>query len=323
MTFSTAVSLRRKDCPKIWYAVRHMQDNTDRLAQNDIGDKPISSWWSSLTCWVSSFQGEGKQSYACCLLFVALFIIDCSMLALLLQLGLFAYALVTPFPSLFYWQVDFHSVFSMTLCWVTTRGLLIYLSVSQVRRINTRQVQLLSTYLSFLCNLCFSNGHQGIGLQPQAPSSAFPLMMFLLAIYQSLTFHSSSLLSYIIIIQTPFLAFSRTTFFPCRRPSSTQKQCWWLSTSISCQSGSTAGFCHWKPNMGLNCWDSTQAGCVWFPFSVCIFLHWCTTIRSGDSRWPTLISKANHHTFWSQSRHKDSVWTSGLLSSKESLPKKN
>ncbi|PRW58918.1 piezo-type mechanosensitive ion channel-like protein isoform X1 [Chlorella sorokiniana] len=45
-----------------------------------------------------------RESYLCCTLFVAAFLADCSLLALVLPLSLFCYALVSPRPSRLYWR---------------------------------------------------------------------------------------------------------------------------------------------------------------------------------------------------------------------------
>lgn len=71
--------------------------------QNDA--QGVSSWLKWLLGLVLSLRRRDKQSYICCVAFVVFFLIDCSILALILQLGLFTYALVTSTPSIFYWQV--------------------------------------------------------------------------------------------------------------------------------------------------------------------------------------------------------------------------
>ena len=46
-----------------------------------------------------------EESYVCYILFVLLFIADFSILALVLQVALFCYALLAQFPSRIFWQV--------------------------------------------------------------------------------------------------------------------------------------------------------------------------------------------------------------------------
>ena len=46
-----------------------------------------------------------EDSYICYILFVLLFITDFSILALVLQVTLFCYALLAQFPSRVFWQV--------------------------------------------------------------------------------------------------------------------------------------------------------------------------------------------------------------------------
>ncbi len=75
----------------------------DGLGGGELGPgRSLFDWLKRLS---SKLRRPDEESYICYALFVALFITDFSLLALLLQAVLFCYALLAQPPARVYWQV--------------------------------------------------------------------------------------------------------------------------------------------------------------------------------------------------------------------------